>query len=90
MIEDTRKGGGTMVKTCEAVFENGVFRPLAVPCDITEGQRVRLTVEVETPDDVLALAAKVYEGLSGEEIDEIERVALVRRDFFGGRKSDAL
>lgn len=77
-----------MAKSCEAVFENGVFRPLTAPSDITEGQRVKLTVEAETPEDVLSLAAKVYDGLSGDEIDEIERIALDRRDFFGGRKPD--
>jgi len=32
--------------------------------------------------DVLKLAAKVYAGLSGEEVAEIERIALDRTTFF--------
>ena len=36
-----------------------------------------------TADEILALATQVYEGLSEEEIDEIERIILDRRDFFG-------
>ena len=72
-------------KTCEAVYENGVFRPLVTPHEIADGQRVRLTVDPAPEPDVLELAAKVYEGLSEEQIDEIEKVILDRRDFFGGR-----
>ena len=37
------------------------------------------------PDALLALAGEVYEGLSDRQIDEIEQVALDRRDFFGER-----
>lgn len=37
----------------------------------------------EAPNDVLALAGQVYAGLSEEEIDEVERIALDRRPFFG-------
>ncbi len=74
-----------IIQTLRAVFENGTFRPLeplAVP--LTEGQRVQITVETEaTPDDVLALAEQVYAGLSDEEIEAIERIALDRRVFFG-------
>ncbi len=63
-----------MVQMLEAVFENGTFR-LLEPSAVTlvDGQHVRLTVETEkTPDDVLALAQWVYEGLPEEEIDEVE------------------
>ena len=73
----------------EAVFEEGRFRllePSEVP--LAEGQRVRITVETEaTLDDVLALAEQVYAGLSGEEIDAIERIALDRDTFFDNRAS---
>ena len=76
-----------MTQTCDAVYENGLFRPLApTPEGLSEGQRVRLVVEAKTPDDILALAAKVYEGLSPEDIDEIERIALDRSNFFSGRE----
>lgn len=76
-----------MTQTLEAVFENGTFRllePSAVP--LRDGQHVRLTVEIEAPpDDVLALAGQVYDGLSDEETDDVERISLDRRWFFGDR-----
>ena len=37
------------------------------------------------PDALLKLAEKIYEGLSEEDIDEIERIALDRSNFFGER-----
>lgn len=73
-----------MKQTINAIYENGVFRPLKSP-DISEGQQVRLIVETTsdpTPEELLELAAKVYQGLSAEQIDEIEQIALNRRDFF--------
>jgi predicted DNA-binding antitoxin AbrB/MazE fold protein len=74
-------------ETLEAVYENGVFRPLKLP-KITEGQQVRLIVEETSrmrTEDILNLAAQVYQGLSEEEIAEIEKIALDRRNFFGDR-----
>jgi hypothetical protein len=72
------KGVTGMVQTLEAVFEDGTFRllePSAV--SLADGQHVRLTIEtVGTPDDVLALAGQVYDGLSDEEVDDVERIAL--------------
>ena len=68
----------------DAVYENGVFR-LLQPLETTlpEGQHVRLVVEAEAPaEDILALAAQVYEGLTARQIDDIERIALDRRTFF--------
>ncbi|MBA2510188.1 MAG: antitoxin family protein [Rubrobacter sp.] len=77
------------METLKAVFEKGKFRllePSEVP--LSEGQQVRITVDTEaTPDDVLALAEQVYAGLSEEEIDAIERIALDRDTFFGDRAS---
>ena len=67
-----------------AVFENGRFRvltPLAIP--LVEGQHVQLLLEVaDTPNDPLALAFHVYDGLSEQEIADIEAVALDRSAFF--------
>jgi len=49
---------------------------------------VRLVVEpIEKPDEILALAAQVYEDLSDEEIDFVEQPTRRREDFFGGRLS---
>lgn len=67
----------------DAVFQDGVFKPVQRP-DLAEGERVRITVETVgqgKPDDVLRLAAQVYEGLSSADIDEIEEIAR-HRTFF--------
>lgn len=56
-------------ETVEAVYERGSFR-LVAPADLklSEGQKVRLVVEpIEQPEDILALAAQVYEGLTDDE-----------------------
>ena len=76
-----------MKQTMDAVYEDGVFKPMKPP-KLSEGQHVR--IEIETPfeksfDDLLELAAKVYEGLSADDIDGIEKIAHGRRDFFGDR-----
>jgi predicted DNA-binding antitoxin AbrB/MazE fold protein len=76
-----------MQQILNAVYEKGVFRPLQHP-DIAEGQQVRLVVETSaplSPDEILELAGQVYEGLSEQEIDEIEEIALDRKNFFGER-----
>lgn len=73
-----------MQQILDAVYENGVFRPLQHP-EIPEGKQVQLVVETGAelaPDDMLELAAQVYQGLSEQDIDEIEKVALDRRHFF--------
>jgi len=71
----------TIVK---AIYENGVFRPLTPP-EISEGQELTIIVEtprVLTPEEMLELAAQVYQRLEEDKIDEIEKIAL-RGDFFG-------
>ena len=77
-----------MRQTLDAIFENGTFRPLSnAPLPLSPGQRVRLIVEtpVEAGADVIELAAQVYEGLSDDQVDEIEQIILDRRDFFQDR-----
>lgn len=74
-----------MTQTLDAVFKDGSFKPLNNgSLSFAEGQRVRLTVETpaETQDDLIELAAQVYDGLTEEEVDEVERLALDRRSFF--------
>ena len=48
---------------------------------------MKLTVQVpsETEDNLVELAGQVYEGLSEEDIGEIERLALDRGNFFHDR-----
>jgi hypothetical protein len=38
--------------------------------------------ETPLPDEILQLAAQVYEGLSPGDVEEVERLALDRRHFF--------
>jgi hypothetical protein len=40
---------------------------------------------METPTIPLELAMHVYDGLSEEQIDELEKIILDRRNFFGDR-----
>jgi predicted DNA-binding antitoxin AbrB/MazE fold protein len=78
-----------MTQTIEAVYQNGTFRPLkALSPALIEGETVRLTVTDKqlSPEEMLALAGQVYEGLSENDIDEIEKIALDRSNFFGDRK----
>ena len=78
-----------MAQALEAIFEDGKFRLLEKPAvPLRDGQHVRLTVEAEaTSEDVLELAGQVYAGLSDEEVDDVERIALDRRSFFGDREA---
>lgn len=78
-----------MIQTIEAIYQNGIFKPLQpVSDEIEDGKKVELTVSEKrlSPDEMLKLASQVYEGLSEEDIDEIERIALDRSNFFGDRK----
>ena len=72
-----------MTQVCEAIFEHGVFRPTEPPSPkLADGQHVRLIVETGGAEHMLDLAGKVYEGLSDQEIDEVERITLDRSAFF--------
>jgi predicted DNA-binding antitoxin AbrB/MazE fold protein len=73
-----------MKHSLEAVYENGIFRPLKTPA-IPDGQQVLLEVEPvdeKSETSPLELATLVYRGLSESEIDEVEKIALDRQDFF--------
>lgn len=67
----------------DAIDEKGAFRPLQTgPVAISESQQVQITVDDGHVTNQLQLAASVYEGLSEDEIGEIERIALDRKRFF--------
>ncbi|MFH0821283.1 MAG: hypothetical protein V2B18_00905 [Pseudomonadota bacterium] len=75
-------------ETVEAVCGHGTFR-LVAPLNLrlAEAGEVSLIVEpIERPEEIPALAAGLYEGLTEDEIDSIEGVAPPRADFFGGRR----
>jgi len=78
-------------ETIEAVYEHGRFRPITSVDNLREGQKVRLVVEpIEKPDDILALAARVYEDLSDDQIDSIEQQIRRHENVFGRRTSASL
>ncbi len=80
-----------MTQTIEAIYQNGMFKPLKpVSEEITDGEKVKLVVETEIENEeensIMKLAENFYEGLSEKDIDEIEKIALDRSNFFGDRK----
>lgn len=77
------------IETLKAVYEEGKFRSLEPSrVELNEGERVRLVVESDSePEYVLALAEGVYAGLTEEEMESVERIALDRGEFFGEREA---
>ncbi len=70
----------------EAVFQEGVFRPLS-PVVLEEGQKVSLAIEptvhgeAEPAYTELPSWCDIFEGLTDEEIAEIEKIILDRSNF---------
>lgn len=65
----------------EAVYQNGVFKPLT-PVELEEGQKVALEVApIEPPTEHLPPWCNFMEGLDEKEIKEIEAIILDRSNF---------
>lgn len=78
-----------MKHAIDAIYENGTFRPIqADAVAIADGQRVRITVDDDGEPEALRLAMTVYDGLSDDDNDDIERIALDRENVFGSRNAD--
>ena len=78
-----------MGKTIEAIYEDGVLRPVE-PVELREGERVQVTIEELAPEIRRRLAAveafeSEFEDLSEERWKEFEQ-AVQRRPLFGKRK----
>lgn len=74
-----------MSQVIDAVFSDGSFKPLnGARIPLAEGQRVRLTIETPpvSGKNLVDLAGQVYEGLSDEQLHEIETIAMDRSNFF--------
>ncbi len=71
-----------MTKTVEAIYENGVLKPMTL-LNIPEHKKVNLIIEDEIPKtpDILSLASEVYNGFSLAEIEDIEKIVLNRNHF---------
>ena len=79
-----------MTHTIEAVYQNGMFKPLkSIPDSFFEGEEVLIDVisREENGNPIMKLAENFYDGLSEDEIDEIEKIALDRSNFFADRKA---
>ena len=75
------------IQTVEAVYEQGTFRLVQSPSvPFQEGQRVRIVVDTEADaEDILALATSVFDGLSEQDIQDIDAISSQRNPFFGKR-----
>lgn len=73
-----------MEQIVEAVYEKGLFRPL-MTINLPEQKHVALKIyalDRQAARNMLSEMKKVYEGLSEQELAEVENVALARGDFF--------
>jgi len=80
-----------MSKTIDAIYENGVFRPLE-PVILPEGEHVQVTVPAVATEIRRRLAAldafeSEFENLTEEQWRLFDN-ALQRRSWFGDRKLD--
>jgi predicted DNA-binding antitoxin AbrB/MazE fold protein len=72
-----------MERTLPAVYEHGVLTPLE-PLDLPDHQRVIITIHgpaLESSNEMLEAWQRVYEGLSEEEVAQIEAIVLDRSHF---------
>ena len=80
-----------MSKIIEAVYENGVFRPLE-PVLLPDGEHVQVRVPEGPPSQQERLAALEAFETMGEELTkeqwEVFEEAVQRRPWFGGRQLD--
>ncbi len=75
-----------MHRAIDTIYENGTFPPVhREVLALTEGQRVQITVDDGVPE-VLRQAIAVYDGLSHQDMDEIEKITLDRSSFFGSKR----
>jgi predicted DNA-binding antitoxin AbrB/MazE fold protein len=85
-VAETTKGTGehaAAIRVFEAVYEDGVLKPLQDP-GLPEHHRFSVQVQElgeKRAADALAAWHRVYEGLSDEDIAEVEEVALDRSRF---------
>jgi len=72
-----------MGRVVDAIYEQGMLKPLEA-LDLSEHQRVRLIIHeppAESPDDALDAWQGVYDGLTDEDIAQIEALACDRSHF---------
>lgn len=63
-----------MNQTIEAIYENGVFRPLEeISIELKEGEKVKLNIKTadHIEENGLDLTEKYFKGLSEDDIDKV-------------------
>jgi len=68
----------------KARSHDGVLQPLE-PLALADESEVQVTVDTEvavSTDEILQRAARVYQGLTAEQVAQVETIALDRRHFF--------
>ncbi len=73
-----------MRQTIKARYHDGVLQPLE-PLALADDAEVQVTVDTDLAlgtDEILRRAAQVYQGLTADEIKQVESIALDRQHFF--------
>jgi predicted DNA-binding antitoxin AbrB/MazE fold protein len=73
-----------MRQTIKARYHDGVLQPLE-PLALANDAEVQVTVDTEvsvSAEEILLCAARVYQGLTAEDITHVETIALDRQHFF--------
>jgi len=73
-----------MRQTIKARYHDGVLQPLE-PLALADDTEVQVTVDTEmavSAEEILRRAARVYQGLTAEDIAHVEAIALDRQHFF--------
>jgi len=72
-----------MRQTIKARYHDGVLQPLE-PLTLADDAEVQITVDTEmavSAEEILQRAARVYQGLTVEDIAHVEAIALDRQHF---------
>lgn len=73
-----------MRQTIKARYHDGVLQPLE-PLALANDAEVQVTVDTEmavSAEEILLRTARVYQGLTAEDIAHVESIALGRQYFF--------
>lgn len=73
-----------MRQTIKARYHDGVLQPLE-PLTLADQAEVQVTVDTTAAvnrDKILRRATQVYQGLTTDQIAEVETIALDRRQFY--------
>jgi hypothetical protein len=81
IVEATYEGDTLRLHDSLPLREQQTVWVVVVPAPGSESE----TEEARSPDEILRLAAEVYEGLFAQDLQEIEALALDRSQYFAGR-----